>query len=232
MLTNTSKTIVWRAENLAFDRKVATTSIGDYNLGFPGQYYDAEGASWQNWFRTYDGSVGRYTQSDPIGLAGGLNTYAYALGNPIQYIDPLGLYCLTAEQIQAMAGGLGGLVGGGVSGAISGSALGPKGAVAGGVLGAVRGGAAGAAGGLATTSVGTVGAGIVSGMPGGVTGMAGGAVAGSFGGGATGGVVGGLIGGIASVPAGVAGGFIGGLVGRGVEAILTQFNDCDTKCDR
>ena len=72
ILTNASKAIVWRAENLAFDRRIATTSIGEYNLGFPGQYYDAEGASWQNWFRTYDGSIGRYTQSDPIGLAGGV----------------------------------------------------------------------------------------------------------------------------------------------------------------
>ncbi|HRQ15127.1 MAG TPA: RHS repeat-associated core domain-containing protein, partial [Promineifilum sp.] len=91
ILTNASKAIVWRAENLAFDRKVAMTSIGDYNLGFPGQYYDAEGASWQNWFRTYDGSVGRYTQSDPVGLAGGLNTYAYVDGNPTSLVDPLGL---------------------------------------------------------------------------------------------------------------------------------------------
>ena len=91
MLTNASKAIVWRAENLAFDRKVVTASIGAYNLGFPGQYYDAEGASWQNWFRTYDGSIGRYTQSDPIGLGGGLNTYAYATSNPIGLVDPAGL---------------------------------------------------------------------------------------------------------------------------------------------
>ena len=92
ILTNAGKAIVWRAENLAFDRKVVTASIGAYNLGFPGQYYDAEGASWQNWFRTYDGSVGRYTQSDPIGLAGGLNTYAYVGGNPVRLVDPFGLW--------------------------------------------------------------------------------------------------------------------------------------------
>jgi RHS repeat-associated protein len=99
ILTNTNKAIVWRAENLAFDRKVVTTSIGEYNLGFPGQYYDAEGASWQNWFRTYDGSIGRYTQSDPIGLAGGLNTYAYVRGNPVSLIDPLGLDALVCTYL-------------------------------------------------------------------------------------------------------------------------------------
>jgi len=65
-------------------------------LMFPGQYEDAEttGAGVtlsHNWHRTYDPTLGRYLQSDPIGLAGGLNRYAYVGGNPVIMIDYNGL---------------------------------------------------------------------------------------------------------------------------------------------
>jgi len=44
-----------------------------------------------NYFRDYDPAIGRYIQSDSIGLLGGGNTYSYVEGNPVRLIDPLGL---------------------------------------------------------------------------------------------------------------------------------------------
>ena len=62
-----------------------------YSLRFPGQFFDKETNLHYNYYRDYDPVTGRYVESDLVGLAGGVNTYAYALGNPLSFTDPNGL---------------------------------------------------------------------------------------------------------------------------------------------
>jgi RHS repeat-associated protein len=62
-----------------------------YNFRFPGQYYDAESGLFYNMARDYNSTLGRYMESDPIGLSGGINTYGYATANPLVRLDPFGL---------------------------------------------------------------------------------------------------------------------------------------------
>lgn len=90
-------TVVWRWESDAFGSTAPNEDAdGDgnaftLNLRFPGQYYDAESGLHYNHHRYYDPKIGRYLSSDPIGLAGGINTYTYVNGNPVKYADPEGL---------------------------------------------------------------------------------------------------------------------------------------------
>ncbi len=91
LLTDKTNTKVWEARYRAFGERTLVVNAVENNLGLPGQYYDSESGLWQNWNRDYDQDTGRYIQSDPIGLDGGLNTYGYALHNPHKYIDPDGL---------------------------------------------------------------------------------------------------------------------------------------------
>lgn len=96
-MTDATKKVVWKWESEAYGRAAPNTDPdldgvqAKLDLRFPGQIADAETGFYYNWNRYYDSLSGRYMQSDPIGLRGGFNLYAYVSGNPVSRIDPLGL---------------------------------------------------------------------------------------------------------------------------------------------
>ena len=91
MITDQNQAIVWQADYEPFGQVNITTALIENNLRLPGQIYDEETGLLYNFYRDYDPNIGRYIQSDPIGIRRGNNTYNYVLNNPIRLIDPLGL---------------------------------------------------------------------------------------------------------------------------------------------
>ncbi|WP_301150798.1 RHS repeat-associated core domain-containing protein [Metapseudomonas otitidis] len=94
LATNQGGNLVWSWPSDAFGVGQPNTYGGniDVILRFPGQVADAHSGLYYNYFRDYDPETGRYVESDPIGLNGGLNTYGYVNGNPLGFSDPLGLF--------------------------------------------------------------------------------------------------------------------------------------------
>jgi RHS repeat-associated protein len=113
-----------RFANLDIAPNPGTTGAAavNFNLRYPGQYFDAESGLHYNYFRSYDPRTGRYSQTDPIGLDGGWNRFGYVGANPLRYADPRGLF-VPALAIPLIGGGI--TVGDlGIGAAIGGAMLG------------------------------------------------------------------------------------------------------------
>jgi len=98
LVADATGTTVWRwdqaepfGNNPADEDPDGNSVAFDLPLRLPGQRYDKETALHYNYFRDYDPGLGRYAESDPIGLRGGVNTYAYVSNSPIIYVDVDGL---------------------------------------------------------------------------------------------------------------------------------------------
>lgn len=133
----------WQVRRMSRGRLQTAYSGGDEQAGsWYGSLLDVQTDGSQNVYmrnRYYDPASGRFTQEDPIGLAGGLNLYGFALGDPVNYSDPLGLSALCIPCRLALAGGRAGAAAGGAAGTVVLGLGNGVGAVAGGVIGALTG---------------------------------------------------------------------------------------------
>ena len=94
-LTDKAGEIVWECSYQLWGKPIQEIAHREIqqNLRYQGQYLDRETGLHYNTFRYYDPDIGRFTQPDPIGLAGGLNLYQYA-PNAFMWIDPWGWSCI------------------------------------------------------------------------------------------------------------------------------------------
>lgn len=95
VIKNAAGGVVWRWDSDPFGGGLANSNPSglmqfEFNVRFPGQIYDTESGLHYNNARYYDTITGRYISSDPIGLAGGINTYGYVMGNPNSFSDRQG----------------------------------------------------------------------------------------------------------------------------------------------
>jgi RHS repeat-associated protein len=95
--TDVNQTIQWTASYQPFGSTSTGIGLIAQDLRLPGQEFDSATGWNHNGFRDYAPGLGRYLQSDPIGLIGGINTYAYVGGNPISRTDPFGLQAVEVD---------------------------------------------------------------------------------------------------------------------------------------
>jgi RHS repeat-associated protein len=92
ILTDATGTVAWEAWYEPFGEvHIHPSSSVVNNIRLPGQYYDSETGLHYNYFRYYDPRTGRYVTPDPIGQAGGINSYTYSRNIPTSLTDPYGL---------------------------------------------------------------------------------------------------------------------------------------------
>jgi RHS repeat-associated protein len=92
IITDAGNRKVWTWTHAPFGNTEPVSEGLTYNLRFPGQIHDQESGLNYNAFRDYNPALGRYVQSDPLGLFAGVNTYGYVKQNPVTRIDPKGLW--------------------------------------------------------------------------------------------------------------------------------------------
>jgi RHS repeat-associated protein len=91
IVMNGSGIVIWRGELAPFGQLVSSSFGPVPDARFLGQWDEAGSGLYQNWHRTYDASLGRYLEADPLGIAAGQSLYGYVAQDPTNAVDPAGL---------------------------------------------------------------------------------------------------------------------------------------------
>src|SRR5690606_33133871 len=96
-VTDETQRVIWRADFDPLGRIRSQRGSVRLDLRGSNHYFDRETGLHYNIQRYFDPATSRYLTPDPIGQLGGLNLYAFANGDPINFVDPLGLQALPAD---------------------------------------------------------------------------------------------------------------------------------------
>src|SRR5262249_23099852 len=105
-MTNSAGTIQANYDYDPYGRRTKLSGSGEAPIGYTGHFHHAASGLALAVYRAYDANLGRWISPDPIGLAGGVNFYAYVENTPIASVDPLGLLtgpCSAAESAKSAA---------------------------------------------------------------------------------------------------------------------------------
>jgi RHS repeat-associated protein len=98
-VTDSSATVLARYAFDPWGRRTLTAGSDLTVVGFTGHRWHASDSLWLTLYREYDADAGRWLSPDPIGMAGGINLYAYAADAPVRFVDPLGLKVTCSSSI-------------------------------------------------------------------------------------------------------------------------------------
>jgi RHS repeat-associated protein len=91
-MVDSNGTIQARYDYDPYGRRTKVSGSLDADFAYAGYYCHSVSGLYLTLFRAYDSDLGRWLSRDPIAEYGGINLYSYVLGNPLNWLDPLGLF--------------------------------------------------------------------------------------------------------------------------------------------
>src|SRR5262249_55590112 len=97
LATNSAGQLAEKYAYTAFGVTLSTPANAVAAFRYTGRRYDPETGLYFYRARAYSPAIGRFLQADPVGAYGGMNLYAYVGNDPVNMVDPTGLWSPAAH---------------------------------------------------------------------------------------------------------------------------------------